>query len=223
MVKKKIQKHKYIFLQTLLVATLIFSFGILIGSLVENLRAKNINDLYLESQVDLSDLRIESDILSNLDFNCDSAIKENINFADRIFSEARSLEKYDKSTKISNKLNLAHKRYDILRTLLWYNSIKIKEKCPEKFNTVVYFYDYINPSIEQASKQKAMAKVLIDLKNTEKQNIILIPIAADMNIHSLELLLNSYNITQLPTILINEKHKITEIVNKEKLQAYLES
>jgi len=215
------KKQKYVFLQTLLVSALIFSFGMLIGVLVEDIRTIKVDDLYLESQIELTDLRLESEILSNLNFNCEAAIKENINFADRIYEEARSLEKYDESSKVSDKLKVAHKRYDILRTTLWYNSIKIKEKCPEKFHTVVYFYDYIDTEIPQKSKQNVISKVLSELKQKQGADIILIPIATDLDIYSLNLIMNSYNITEFPTILIDEKYKITEISTVQELEKYL--
>lgn len=218
MVEKK--SSKLVFLQTLLVSLLLFSFGMLIGALVENSRANQVNDLYLESQLGLTDLRIETDIISNIPFDCETAVKENINFADKIYSEARTLEKYDESGKISDELKLAHKRYDVLRTLLWYNSIKIKEKC-QSFHTVVYFYKYVEPAIAQKSEQNVFSKLLFDLKQKKQNEIILIPIAADMDINSLNLLMKTYNVTQLPTILIDEKAKVTEIITLEELEKHI--
>ena len=216
-----VKTQKYVFLQAFLVAAFLFSLGMLIGAIIENLRASSVDELYLESQISLTDLRLKSDILSNSDFNCEKAIKENIDFANRIYSEALSLEKYDDSSKISNKLKIAHKRYDILRTLLWFNNIKIKEKCLGDFHTVVYFYDYLEPQIKQKATQNVISRVLLDLKNQRQEEIILIPIAADLDIYSLDLMMATYNITELPTVLIDEKIKLTKLDEIKDINKYL--
>lgn len=217
-----VANQKHVFWQALLVALLIFSFGMLIGALVENFRADRVNSLYIESQEDLMDLRLQVDILDNMPVNCQLATKKNIDFANRIFNEARTLEKYDSSSKISDELKAAHRRYDVLRTMLWFNSIKLKEKCDDEFHTVVYLYDYGDVSISQKSKQNVFSRILIDLKEKKGNEIVLIPIAVDLDVDSLDLLINNYGVTEFPTILIDEKEKITEIVTVEEIEKLLE-
>lgn len=50
---------------------------------------------------------------------------------------------------------------------------------------------------------------------------MLIPSAADNNISSVDLFIKKYNITELPTILIDEKIKITDVKSLEDIQKYL--
>ena len=55
------------------------------------------------------------------------------------------------------------------------------------------------------------------LKENRGSDVLLIPIAGDIDFSSINLLIKEYNITQLPTILIDDKIKITEIKTAEEV------
>ena len=61
--------------------------------------------------------------------------------------------------------------------------------------------------------------MLLKLKEDKGSDVLLIPIAADNNITTINLLLNKYDVSEeeLPVILINRKVKITNIENIEDL------
>lgn len=168
------------------------------------------------------DIRLQSEIFSTGKFNCQEAIKENIKFADRIYEEASLLENYEKASRLSEELKLSHKKYDILRTILFLNSAAIKEKCNSSYQNVVYFYKLNNLDIDTKTKEDVFSRLLKDLKDQKKDEIILIPIAADNNISSVNLILTNYNISQkdLPLILIDGKIKIKELKNINDLIKY---
>lgn len=50
---------------------------------------------------------------------------------------------------------------------------------------------------------------------------MLIPIAGDNNISSINILIDKYDITEFPTILIDEKTKLTEIKNADEIESML--
>jgi predicted transcriptional regulator len=51
--------------------------------------------------------------------------------------------------------------------------------------------------------------------------MMLIPLSADNNITSINLLVKKYNISELPTILIDEKVKITDVNDSSIIEKYL--
>jgi len=194
------------------------------GYLLESSRINKINTLYLNAEMELLDQTLQRDMIGATGFNqtiCQDFVNENINFGDEIFQEAQQIQKYEDANKINGDIVFQHKRYDLLRTLFWMNSIVIKQKCNASYNDVVYFYKYNNPSIEQDSDQKALSNLLIELKNKYGNNVMLIPIAGDNNISSINLLMEQYSITQLPAILINEKIKLTRINSMSEIEKYL--
>lgn len=216
------ESQKSSFLHAFIITIIIFGIGLFLGVLLENWRSSRISDLYQQSEINLLDIKLQSEIYSLGKFDCKNAIEENIAFADKIFEEAKLLERYESASKLTESIKLQHKKYDLLRTDLLLNSIKIKQKCKNGYNEVVYFYQYSDNSIDKKAKQEIFSKVLEELKNEKGHDILLIPIAGNNDITAVKLLLKEYNITQFPTILINGEIKITEIKNAEEMSRYLE-
>ena len=214
------KSQKHVFWQALILAVFIFSSGILLGFIIENWRTSQIKELYFQSELDLLDIKIQSEIYSFSEIDCTAAIRENINFADRIYSEAIILKREEESNKLSDSMILQHKKYDLLRTLFWINAIKIKKRCNADYHDVVYIYDYQNPSIETKAKQSVFSNILAELKQGKGDDIMLITIAGDNDLISVNLMMAEYGIekTELPIILIDEKTKVTSLEKVEDIE-----
>lgn len=217
------KSQKNVFWEALLITILIFGIGVFIGVIIENWRTNRISDLYQQSDVELLDIRTQNEIYSLGDFNCETAIEENLRFADRIYEEAKVLNRYERARRITDSLKLQHRKYDILRALLWVNSIKIKKKCRADYYNIVYIYDYNDPSLDTKAKQSVFSKILSELKEEKGNEIMLIPMAGDNNLSSISLLMDFYSVTEeeLPVILIDEKTKITEVESVEDVEKLL--
>ncbi len=216
--------QKHAFWEALFVTILIFALGVLAGFVLENWRIAKVDILYQNSEINLLDTKVQTDIYSSGFFDCESAIKENIDFANRIYEEAKSLDKYQKASVLKNDLVLSHKKYDLLRSMLLLNSVKIKQRCNAIYHDVVYFYLYNSDNIDLLAKEDVFSRILGELKQRKGNDILLIPIAADNNLTSADLLLKNYNVTidQLPIIVIDSKIKITQIENVDEIMKYIE-
>lgn len=189
--------------------------------MLESSRISKINSLYLDAETEILDQITQKNALEMLNLDCDLLVQENIKFGDRIFQEALKIQKYEKANRINNEIIFQHKRFDILRTLFWMNSLRIKEQCNSSYHNVVYFYKYNNPTIEQESKQDFFSNLLKEIKEKRGNDVMLIPIAADNDLPSVNLLVEKYDINELPTILIDENVKITEVKDIEDVEKYL--
>jgi len=213
--------QKYTLLYALILTFVVFNIGIFMGYMLESSRVDKINKLYLEAEMELLDQRIQKDAAEIIDFDCDILVEENINFADKVYEEALIIQRYEDANRINQDIIFQHKRYDLLRTLFWINSMRIKEKCNSDYHNIVYFYQYNNPSIEQESKQRFFSNLLFQIKEKFGNSIMLIPIAADNDISSINLLLDKYGIEELPVLLIDEDTKITNLESMEDIEKYL--
>ncbi|MDD5191856.1 MAG: hypothetical protein PHH54_00290 [Candidatus Nanoarchaeia archaeon] len=217
--------QKHAFWEALLITILIFGIGVFFGVILENWRSSKISDLYDKSEIELLDMRIQDEIYSKGKFNCDIAAEENLNLADKIYGEAKLLERYEGARRITDSLIIQHKKYDLLREMLFLNSMHIKEQCKLPYYAVVYFYipAYEELSLDETSKQQVFSKLLEELKQKRGKDVLLIPIAVNQDISSIQVITNLYNISRedLPVILINEKTKITEVRNIEQIEQYL--
>ncbi len=199
--------QKSIFLQALIASTFIFIIGFLIGIHFENTRVDAMKDIFYDSETMISDFEVASGIIFDSNKSCETIVEKSVLFADKIYSEALKLEKYDNSNKLTQRFMPLHRRYDLLRTILWKDLIKNKKLCNININTLIYVYEYVDPTIETKGIQGAMSNYLGDLKNKFGDDIILIPIAADTNLDSLDSLKDIYNLTKVPVIFVNEKYK----------------
>ncbi len=218
----KLQENKHAFWQALIIAFIIFWTGIMLGVWFENSRAVRLEEIYIKSETDIFDIELESDILKMGGFDCETGLQANIKFADQTYEEAKKLEKYDSANRITEEIAELHRRYDILRTMLWINIIEYQKLCPGRTNLVVYLYQYTNAGIDLQARQITFSKILLDLKKKYEDRVILVPIASDAKIRSLELLKNRHDIEETPIIFINQKHIITELQSLEEIEKFLE-
>ncbi len=210
---------RHVFWQALVIALVIFCGGILVGMFFENSRIEKLEDFYFTSKTELLDFELFSEILYEDEDNCDIIKESSVLLADKIYVEALKLEKYDNSNKITEDLITLHKRYDLLRTLLWKKIIENKKIC--NLDTVVYLYKYDNPDLNTKAIQETMSNFLLDLKREKGSEIILIPIAVDTDLISLNYLIEGFNISQFPVVIINEEYIISNLDSMEDLETYL--
>jgi len=215
-----LENRKHAFWQALFVTILFLLIGFVLGVYLEQIRADNLSVAFYNSEVSLYDSFALTKISDNGLASCSQLKDVSTNFADRIYNEARELEKFDDKNKLTDSIKSIHRKYDLLRTLLWMNAIDIREKCPE-INDVVYFYVYDTEDIQIKSEQIAWERALNDLKIDMGNDFILIPIAIDQDIESLNYLTARYKIENFPAVLINEKVVLHEPKTSKEIGNYL--
>ncbi len=221
MVDNMFNNRKRVFWEALLLTVVVFMLGLLIGVAFEASKSSEITGYYEASQVSLMDIFGLNSLINLNPGDCNVLEEANLQFADRVYKEALLLEKYEAAGKVTKEIEVIHKRYDVLRTFLWINNIETFEQCPRDYSTVVYLYKYSSKDLAQKAKQNVWSKILSDLKEKEGNNILLIPIAADSNLTSLDSLTARFNITSYPVVVINEKDVIYDLSSVSELEKYL--
>lgn len=216
-----LNNKKRVFWEALFLTIVVFLFGLLIGLGYESIKSSDMNNYYTSSELSLMDVFALNSLVSLNSENCDVLTNSNLEFADRIYKEAVVLEKYESVGKITEDMEVVHKRYDVLRTFLWINTIKTSEKCERDYSTVIYLYEYFSKDLVQKAKQNIWSRILSDFKEEEGGNILLIPIAADSNLTSLDSLVSKFNITSYPVVIIDEKYVLSELISVEEIEKYL--
>ncbi len=210
---------KHAFWQALLFAIFIFGIGVLMGFFLENSRVNKVELNLLRSEINLLDEQVRGRIVEDFDLDCKVAVKNTFDFADKIYYEALKMEEYDSASKFGNQLKEVHKRYDLLRVILWDESLKLKRDCDAKFHTVVYLFNYTSEDTKIRGKQVAFARILKDLKEKHGNDVLLIPIAIDLGLSSTELVTRVYNISSAPAVIIDEKEVVRDIINLEEFES----
>jgi hypothetical protein len=212
-----LNNRKRVFWEALFLTVVVFLFGLLIGVAYEASKTSEISTYYTNSEISLMDVFALNSMVSLNSQDCKTLTEANLEFADRIYNEALLLEKYESAGKVTKDIEIVHERYDILRTFLWINNIETSQKCKENYSTVVYLYEYYSKDLAKKAEQNVWSKILSDLKQKEGNKILLIPIAADSNLTSLNSLTSKFNITHYPVVVINEKDVIYDLTSVEQL------
>ena len=222
MVHKIIQSRFNVFLEAFLMAASIFIIAFALGLYIESSRTNNIINNYKTYEIQGLDFKLQSYYFQTMTAStCDLAVKHNFEFADQVYSSAIDLERAEGANQITDDLILEKQRHTLLRTELWLNTLQLKSKCGYPFDTVVYFY-YGDPRTNKAvSEQKIISNVLKEVKERFGYKMILIPIAGDFNLDSVNLQMESYNVTQLPAVLINEKTVLYGFHSAEEIESYV--
>lgn len=211
---------KYVFLQALFLTIVMFIVGMYVGIIFEDKNVDKAQSFFSQSEISLMDIVALNDLLESESVSCEIMKKANFNFADKIYEEAVLLDDFEKAGRLTDDLIFVHRKYDLLRTFLWMNAIKVKDKCGN-FSTVVYLYDYEVEDLTVKAKQRVWSKVLLELKEQEKENVLLIPIARSDDFISLEALTSQFEIEQYPVVIINEKNVIYNITSSGELRQYI--
>jgi len=209
---------KSAFWQALVFTVIIFSIGLFIGFYIESSRVAVVSQKLSNSELNLLDEQLRNKTFEDLNVSCEQAVNNTFNFADRIYTEAQQLEEYDSAAKFSDSLVPLHKRYDLLRMMLWIETIKLKARCGNSFHTVVYFYAYKTDDINQKAEQNSVSHVLGDLKNQYSSEVLLIPIAGNLELDSISLVTDKYGISDFPAIVIDENKTLQGLVSFDEVE-----
>ncbi len=215
-----LKSKKRVFWEALLLTLVVFVFGILMGAAFERNKLEEIDKYYTKSEILFMDLFALNERINSE--NCDVLINSTIQLANNIYEEAYLLEKYEEAGKVTEGLKLAHRKYDMLRTFLWMNTMEISEKCKREFFTVIYLYEYDPKDLVKKATQNVWEKILFDLKQEKGNEIILIPIAVNSDLVSLDSLLEKFEIQNYPVVIIHEKYIIEELNSVDDLKEYLD-
>src|SRR3990167_5041771 len=115
------RRTKLVFLEAFLLTVVVFGLGIFLGIFIESAFSKKAELSSFNSEVFLLAALALNQFLDLDNQTCESLIDSNVLFADRIYDEAKNLERLEQTGKLKNDLELIHGRYDLLRTLLWLN------------------------------------------------------------------------------------------------------
>lgn len=207
------KSQKNAFWEALLVTILIFGLGVFFGVILENWRVGNVDLLVQKAELSLLDLQVQDKLYTEQTYDCDTATEEIMKFADKIFEEAKVLDRYESSMRLTENIRIQHTKYDLLRALLLINSINVRETCNSTYQELVYFYLYNKDDVGIKTKQNVFSRLLREIKEEKGSEVLLIPIAADNDLSSVNLIMTRYgiDINDVPVIVINSKFRVYDI------------
>ena len=188
------------------------------GLFIEGSRLSDVEISAINSEIDLLDAKLRNEVMNSFDIECDVTLSSTFDFADKIYDDAIKLERFDEESSLINTFRSIHRRYDLLRTILWVEIIELKKQCDSDIHTVVYLYEYKTESAETEARQNLYSAVTEDLKSKYDNEILLIPIAVNLDVSALDMILTKYALTEFPAIIVDETHTLDGLITIEDLE-----
>lgn len=211
-----------IFFKAAVLTTVVFIIGIAFGMWMDSIRLNEIESSIEEITIQWNDAKMQESYYNafiDTPGFCDSAIEANLDFNEKIYEQGIKIERYEIVNKFTPTLQLEKKRYALLQTQFWMNSIHLREVCDVDYTTVVYLHSK-NESF--AINQKVQSAVLLDAKKACGNDIMLIPLPADLGIQTIEIVKSNFGIETFPSIIINENIVLQGLQTESDLAQYID-
>ena len=200
------------------ITLLIFLAGLLFGVWLDNFRLAEIRQSFSQIEIETADASLLSQYFKTLGKDaCAQALQQNLDFNHRIYQDGQRIEKAIAASGLTPELELEQKRYVLLQTTFWFNSLELKKQCNFNYSTVVYLFAQKDlPATEQVTN-KLQSGILLDLKEKCGNKIMLVPLEADLNLAIVQAIMKQYNVQKLPAIIINTNQTFQGLTTFQKL------
>jgi hypothetical protein len=214
--KKTVEKGPY--LRAAVLSVLIFLSGIMFGVFLDNFRLSEIRKQISQIEVSSNDAMLLSLFLQKFGKNsCDKALDINLRFNERIYKEGEQIEEAFKANRFTPELEQEWRKYILLQTQFWFNSIELKKNCNFNYSNVVHLFKLKTEDIKERAVNKLQSEIMLSLKQKCGNKIMLIPLTTDNNLSVVDAIIAKYNITKLPAIIINEEKIFQGLTSLEKI------
>ena len=217
-----VSSQKSVFWKGAIITFVIFITGILLGMYIEEDRSKGIIDHYEELEFSWYDSKLRTSFYQLLGQDlCENAIKDNLEFSDKIYEEGKRIQHIEDANKFDEKLRKEKRQYALLKTEFWLNAILLKETCNADYHNIIYFYKDRPDSDFEEQQQKVQSKVLGDLKERYGSDLMLIPLPINLDVGVIDVFVNTYEIEETPAILIDESIVLSGLTSIEDIESFL--
>jgi len=213
-VVKKIDTKIYI-LSTVATCTMIFII-FFISWYLNVMKANEMREKLLDFQLTIEDSQLEMLYIANYMKGDCSVLESGVKtLSERLVENNRKLSGFDSSTMSKSEYDRLKAEHILIFAKLWLLYLKMKNECNSNISTILYFFSINSDECIQ------QGYVLDSLYNKYSENLFIFPIDADFDLGIIKILKERYNVTQTPTIIVNEKIKFVGLTPKDKIEPVL--
>ncbi len=216
--KDKIARYRqYLVITALIYSVLLVSVGILIGVAADRYRASVVESISKRTLLEIDSYIVEETFLrENKIQDCDFMKARMDEISENLVSFGRKLTIYEQSKMTNSQEYYYLKPYYFLTELKAYMLLnKIKKQCNASYVLVLYFY-------EQNDDDSRMQGLILDSivnKYPERVHVFSFDINFPVKVSAVELLKKYYNVTEAPTVIVDEKYKFEGLTSAEKIES----
>ena len=204
MVKKRHKVDWNLYIITFIVTSLIFFLGIYIGSLLNEAKvesiAMDIKSLNRIMEIQGTNILLLEALGEKKCIAIETYINEIIPEIEKLGGRVAYYEASAESKRFNLEEYYRLKRdYTLLLIKYWTLIKKLEIDCEQNIPDIIYFYS--NKECRDCKKQG----IILDKIKEEHPEVLIFPIDRDLELSTVDILVASFNITELPSLLIDNK------------------
>ena len=191
---RKVSGKKYLLAFAL--TLLIFGGGVVTGVFVENIRLGYSQELVLNEKVNLRSIQLQQNYIESGIADCNALNQLLETYITDLGKKMAEVINYDKNA-VFNDFDLVLRDYFLTEIQFYLTAKEIEEQCSRDNVKVLYFYD--------ESSFDTQGDILGYLKKLFKNKMLVFSFNSEFKEEPMiNLLLNSYNITEFPSVVVEE-------------------
>lgn len=197
----------------------ILTFAIIAGGFGMNWafsaqREDAIQKSLLNMQSSMMESQLEMDYLIGFDGGCSLLEEGKKNIAKTLFDTNKKLVQYNEYAIGDSEFKRLKTDQSVLYVKYWMFTIKMKNICKTNVSTILYFWD-ISPESQQ------QGYVLDSISKKYGSGALVVPLDYNFELGIIKILSKQFNVTKVPTIIINEKTKLEGPVSSAEIGKYM--
>jgi len=214
---------RHVYIQAGVLTLFVFLIGIMVGIWLDNYRLGNIRSALSKADINSDDARLLNSYLTRFGKEyCNVALEQNLAYNNKIYEDGKQIEQKLDSNTFTPEVQQEWRRYVLLQTQFWLNSIELKEKCGFDYHTVVHLFRQKNTTNTEDINDKVQASILLDLKEKCGRKMMLIPITVDTDLIVVDGVTAQFSISEYPAVIVDESFVFQGVTTTEKLNTLLQ-
>lgn len=201
-----------------LIAVFIFLAGFYAGTFFDSSRIVDVNEILVKAQMDTDSLVTENDFFNTFGVTDCSLLNNRMNYlGERLGEIGKTLSKYDSKNMVNNyEYDILKEKYFLLELKVYNLKKRMLDVCTMDVQpTILFFYNTEN---NQESLNQGYALDSIVMKNKE---LSIFSFDTDFNNTAVQSLVFYYNVTKVPTIVVNFNDRHEGFVSEGELNALI--
>jgi len=211
--------RKFMLLTAFLIALVVFLAGLYAGFILDSYRVSDTKNFVFNTELDAESFVVESEFFDTFDAGSCSILNERINLLSEDLAElGNTLARHDaKRIFRGEEYNQLKRQYFLLEIRAYILRKQTEESCAgETSNVVLFFYETRN---NQDSLNQGYA---LDYIVERYGDTVVFSFDKDFDDSALRTLMEFYNVTDAPTMVINFEEKVEGYLPQHEIRKYLE-
>lgn len=203
--KKKmvVNLRKDVFITALIITIALFLLGFYFARIWDNFRIEQVDQEIRDSTLDTMGILIEQEFLNQFNISsCEFSENRLAGISKNLFELGQKLAEYEKKGLLNKKeYEDLRREYFLIEARAYTQFIEFIDKCDSNLNVILFFYN-----VDQDVSER-QGYVLDAVVERQDKKIRVFSIDSAFSDQTLETIKSFYNITSIPTLIINNNLK----------------